>query len=78
MKTAHEELDTFMRAQIRERKDELSGELGDCGTQRDDVFSMLIRANEADTVQEGGRKQPTLSDQELVSVVISGVLEPAH
>ena len=68
MKTAHAELERFMLATIQERKAELSGQVADSKGQRDDVFSLLVRANEADAVQEGGPKQSTLSDQELVRI----------
>ncbi len=58
-----------MLSQIQERKAEIRGQLAG-GKQRDDVFSLLIRANEDDaTPQEDGKKHVTLSDQELVSRV---------
>ena len=63
MKAAHKELDTFMREQIQERKSELRGL--DWGTHRQDVFSMLIRANEVEP-EEIDSKVPKLGDQELV------------
>ena len=63
MKAAHKELDSFMREQIQERKEELRGQDGKTG--REDVFSMLIRANEADS-EEQASKAPKLGDQELV------------
>lgn len=66
MKTAHEELESFMLTQIQERKAELRGQIA--GGKRDDVFSLLIRANEEDAVSQGdGKKHATLSNQELVS-----------
>lgn len=67
MNTAHEELENFMLSQIQERKAELRGHVAGGGKQRDDVFSLLVRANEEDTSQEDGKKNATLSDQELVS-----------
>ena len=63
MKAAHKELDSFMREQIQERKEELRGTDGKTG--REDVFSMLIRANEADD-EDMGSKHQVLSDEELV------------
>lgn len=54
---AHKTLDAFMHAQIAERRMEVrSGSV-----QKDDVFSMLVRANEDDN-----GKFP-LDDSELVS-----------
>ena len=67
MKAAHEELESFMLTQIQERKAELRGQIAG-GKQRDDVFSLLIRANEEDAASQGdGKKHATLSNQELVS-----------
>lgn len=54
--TAHRTLDAFMKAHVQERKADVhSG-----ATAKDDVFSMLVRANEED-----GSKFP-LDDSELV------------
>ena len=62
MKRAHEVLEEFMVAQIAERKAEIGG---DTKSTREDVFSLMVAANELD---EGtGSKQKTLEDQELVS-----------
>ena len=63
MEKAHKELDNFMKAQISERKAELRGD--DARGRREDVFSLLIRANEVDD-EDLGSKEPMLSDQELV------------
>ncbi|KAJ3550511.1 hypothetical protein NM688_g5063 [Phlebia brevispora] len=67
MQTAHEELETFMLSQIEERKTELRGQL----SPRDDVFSLLIRANEedSDAQLEHDKRHSTLSDQELIANV---------
>jgi cytochrome P450 len=57
MREAHNTLDAFMHSQVTDRKTEVrSG-----APSRDDVFSMLVRANEED-----GGKFP-LSETELVS-----------
>ena len=63
MEKAHKELDNFMKAQISERKAELRGD--DARGRREDVFSLLIRANEADD-EDMGSKHQVLSDEELV------------
>lgn len=56
MRIAHETLRTFMRDQVADRKAEVrSG-----AAQKDNVFSMLVRANEED-----GGKFP-LDDSEVV------------
>ena len=57
MREEHNTLDAFMHSQVTDRKTEVrSG-----APSRDDVFSMLVRANEED-----GGKFP-LSETELVS-----------
>lgn len=66
MRAGHEELERFMKAQIAERKSELQGYTSGAKAPRDDVFSLMIHANEAAAVEDGIDKRVTLDDQELV------------
>lgn len=62
IRLSHGQLERFMHQQIAERKEELRGT--DDDGQRADVFSHMIRANEA---EEGSKL--TLQDSELVRVL---------
>lgn len=56
MREAHEQLMAFMRTQVRDRKTEIQGRDGD----RNDVFTMLVKANESES------EKLKLDDEELV------------
>jgi cytochrome P450 len=56
MREAREQLMAFMRTQVRERKMEIQGQDGD----KNDVFTMLVKANESES------EKLKLDDQELV------------
>lgn len=58
---------SFMRSQITERIAELQGHTSGTQVTRDDVLSLMIRANEAESAEKGSAKRATLDDEELVS-----------
>jgi cytochrome P450 len=61
-------LRSFMQKQVDERRQEIRAEIaaGDSQGGRQDVFSMLVRANESE-----GERKLRLDDSDLVSVAIS-------
>ena len=72
MAQAHEVLENFMKSQIDERREELRGESG--ANRRDDVFSLMLQANEVDDENAGSKH--TLDDQELVGCLHFSDLSP--
>ena len=61
IRAAHDQLTQFMRMQIAERRSEIRSGSKTPG-QRNDIFSMLVQANE----EEAGKLR--LDDQELVGL----------
>lgn len=64
---AHEILDKFMHAQVDQRKVEVRTQLAMNEEGSDDIFSLLVRANEVNALSDQSRKL-TLNDEELVDI----------
>ncbi|KAI0916136.1 hypothetical protein AcW1_010008 [Taiwanofungus camphoratus] len=65
---AHEILDKFMHAQVDQRKVEVRTQLAMNEEGSDDIFSLLVRANEVNALSDQSRKL-TLNDEELIGNV---------